>query len=201
MIDSSKYYDLHAKQYLSTTRNVDMTSHYAMFLPYIPSGGCILDAGCGSGRDSRYFLDRGYQVEAFDLSESMVKAAGELTGLPVRNLSFRQMDYKNSFDGIWACASLLHVPMNELPLVFERMAVALKEQGVLYCSFKLQAEGFQSEGRHFTCFTTDAFGRFVDELPWFSIEELVETRDHRPGRAEEYWINAILKKVSAPPVG
>ena len=201
MIDSSKYYDLHAKQYLSTTRDVDMTSHYALFLPSIPSGGRILDAGCGSGRDSRYFLDRGYQVDSFDLSESMVKAACELTGLPVRQLSFQQMDYKNAFDGIWACASLLHVPMDELPLVFERMAVALKEQGVLYCSFKLQANDFQREGRHFTCFATDAFRQFVDELPWFSLEELVETRDLRPGRAEEYWINAILKKVSAPPVG
>nr|WP_321261483.1 class I SAM-dependent methyltransferase [uncultured Sphaerochaeta sp.] len=190
------------EEYLSTTRDVDMSSHYALFLlPYIPSDGRILDAGCGSGRDSRYFLDRGYQVEAFDLSESMVKAACELTGLPVRQLSFQQMDYKNAFDGIWACASLLHVPMEELPLVFERMVVALKEQGVLYCSFKLQAEDFQREGRHFTCFTTDAFRQFVDELPWFSLVDLVQTRDLRPGRAEEYWINAILKKVSAPPVG
>jgi SAM-dependent methyltransferase len=201
VIDSSKYYDQHAKQYLSTTRNVDMTSHYAMFLPYIPSGGCILDAGCGSGRDSRYFLDSGYQVEAFDLSESMVQAACKYTGLPVRQLSFQDMDYEDTFDGIWANASLLHVPMDELHLVFERMAVALKEQGVLYCSFKLQAEDFQREGRHFTCFTTDAFGRFVDELPWFSLEELVETQDLRPGRAAEHWINAILKKASVPPVG
>nr|WP_319521091.1 class I SAM-dependent methyltransferase [uncultured Sphaerochaeta sp.] len=191
------WFDAH----LSTTRDVDMTSHYTMFLPYIPPGGRILDAGCGSGRDSRYFLDSGYQVEAFDLSESMVEAACDLTGLPVRQLSFQKMDYKNSFDGIWACASLLHVPLCELPSVFQKMAVALKEHGVLYCSFKLQAEDFQREGRHFTCFSTDVFKLFVDELPWFSLEELVQTRDLRPGRAEEHWLNTILKKVSALPEG
>ncbi|MGE4454868.1 MAG: class I SAM-dependent methyltransferase [Sphaerochaeta sp.] len=198
MIDSSLYYDQHAKHYLSTTLDVDMSFHYDLFLPHIPSGGRILDAGCGSGRDARYFLSKGYSVEAFDLSESMVQAACELTGLPVRNLSFQDMDYEDTFDGIWACASLLHVPMDELPLVFERMAVALKEQGVLYCSFKLQPEDFQRGGRHFTCFTTETFKQFVDDLPWFSLEELVETRDLRPGRAEEYWINAILRKVSVP---
>ena len=85
-----------------------MESIYAPFLRYLPEHGSILDLGCGSGRDTLAFLQKAYQVEAIDYSESLVKKAQELTGLPVRHQSFYELDEENKYDGVWACASLLH---------------------------------------------------------------------------------------------
>ncbi|MFA6733371.1 MAG: class I SAM-dependent methyltransferase, partial [Sphaerochaeta sp.] len=126
------YYEHHADLFLSTTKDIDMGMQYQMFLPYLKPGASILDAGCGSGRDSLAFLTLGFVVEAFDLSPSMVEAAKALTGLEVRCLSFQQMDYDAEFDGIWACASLLHVPKAELAEVFGLLHRALVDEGILY---------------------------------------------------------------------
>jgi len=194
MTESFRYYDQNAKQYVSSTMHVDMSSHYELFLTHVPAGGCILDAGCGSGRDSRYFLDRGYSVQAFDLSEEMVKAATVLTNLPVRRLSFQEMDYVAEFDGIWACASLLHVPKDQLADVFRRLAKALKPDGVLYCSFKNRDEDFSNDGRHFSCFNERQFRSFLDSVEGFSLVALEHTQDLRKERGDERWLNCLLCK-------
>ncbi|MGH0053826.1 MAG: class I SAM-dependent methyltransferase [Sphaerochaetaceae bacterium] len=193
-MDSSTYYNQHAAEYLSSTQNVDMSRHYEMFLPHIPLGGHILDAGCGSGRDTLYFLEKGYLVEAFDLSQAMVNAAHALTGLPVRQLSFQQMDYQNAFDGIWACASLLHVPLEELSSVFKNLAVAVKTNGFVYCSFKYGTENYEQAGRYFTCFTRDSFLHFLIDIPWFTLYDMTQSPDLRPGREKERWLNILLVK-------
>lgn len=193
MTDSFRYYDLHAQEYLSSTMYVDMSLHYQLFLSHIPDDGRVLDAGCGSGRDSRYFLDRGYSVQAFDLSEEMVKAARALTNLPVRCLSFQEMDYADEFDGIWACSSLLHVPKDQLPEVFSRLRTALKPQGILYCSFKNRTEDFSNDGRLFTCFDEQQFRLFIDSLSFFTILDVLLTHDVRKGREDEKWLTALLR--------
>lgn len=188
------YYDKHADSYISTTVSVDMSAQYSMFLPYLAEGSSILDAGCGSGRDSLEFLKRGYLVEAFDNSIAMVEHARNLTGLDVRQLSFQEMDYEGVFDGIWACASLLHVPNIELPFVFGLLHRALKPQGLLYCSFKDREADFSQEGRYFSCFTFESFKSFLNNLSLFELIELKNSQDMRVGREDEKWLNILLRK-------
>ncbi len=194
------YYDEHADAYIQGTVSVDMGAQYALFLPHLKDGASILDAGCGSGRDSRAFLDRGYLVEAFDASAEMVRAATELTGLPVRRLRFQEMEYHGQFDGIWSSASLLHVPQSELNDVFIRLHRALKRGGILYASFKEREADFVSSERIFTCFTEAAFRIFIDELGLFTIVDLQHSTDLRTGREEERWLNVVLKREE-PSIG
>ncbi|WP_345907021.1 class I SAM-dependent methyltransferase [Sphaerochaeta sp. UBA5849] len=188
------YYDKHADTYINSTVSVDMGSQYSLFLPYLPKGASILDAGCGSGRDSLHFLEQGYKVEAFDNSSAMVEHARALTGLAVRKLSFAELDYDSTFDGIWACASLLHVPRTELPAVFRLLHRALKPKGLLYCSFKDREADFSQGGRDFSCFTSDSFKLFLSDLTVFELIELKYSQDVREGRGNERWLNILLAR-------
>src|SRR5215471_3039377 len=146
------YYDAHAAEFCENTVSLDMTELYAPFLRDIPAGGRILDAGCGSGRDSLAFLRKGYHVVSIDASAEMVNAATKLTGQEARILRFDALDFESEFDGIWACASLLHVARQELSPVLARLTRALKPNGVLYISFKY-GDCERMEG-----------GRFFDDL-------------------------------------
>jgi len=140
------YYTQHAEAYAHTTRTVDMAPLYARFLPHVPAGGLILDAGCGSGRDALAFLQQGYAVEAFDASPELAQLASQHAGIPVKVMRFQDVDDTARFDAIWACASLLHVPQAELPQVLGQLWHSLKPGGVFYLSFKL-GEGERSQRR------------------------------------------------------
>jgi SAM-dependent methyltransferase len=130
------YYDSQSEEFCQRTATLDMSRFYAPFLELMPAGGSILDAGCGSGRDSLAFLQKGYRVVSMDASPAMVKAAAALIGKTVRLLTFAEMDFDAEFDGIWACASLLHVPREHLSCILARFARALKSNGAFYLSFK-----------------------------------------------------------------
>ena len=108
-----QFYDDHAAYYFETTRDMNMAPLRSRFLAHVPAAGRILDAGCGTGRDSRAFLDAGYTVEAFDGSPPLAELAGSFIGQPVRVLNFREVGWRAECDGVWACASLLHVPWPE----------------------------------------------------------------------------------------
>ena len=194
MTDSYNYYNTHTKQYVKTTGEVDMSNQYAIFLPHLEPGSSILDAGCGSGRDSLAFKQRGYSVQAFDASEAMVEAASALGQIPVRKLLFQEMDYDRQFDGIWACASLLHVPKQELNKVFSLLAKALKPKGFLYCSFKNREESFEKDGRVFSCFTPASMQEFIQGQQEFILIEMKVSTDVRPGREDESWVNVVMQK-------
>jgi SAM-dependent methyltransferase len=113
------YYEQNAEAFDQRTRDIDLSPLYQEFLPLLPPGGFILDAGCGTGRDSAEFLKRGFRVLAMDASKAMVQRAVRRIGQPVLHISFAQMQFSNEFDGIWASASLLHVPKREMPQVFQ----------------------------------------------------------------------------------
>ena len=130
------YYDTNAHRFTSDTLDVEFSDIQDSFLAQLKPGALILDFGCGSGRDSRYFLQKGYQVEACDGSEEMVKAATRNAGIPVKRMLFSELDEKDRYDGIFACASILHVPSKELPDIITRMKKAVKTGGILYVSFK-----------------------------------------------------------------
>ncbi|GAM70480.1 tellurite resistance protein-related protein [Vibrio sp. JCM 19236] len=196
MNSTTQYYNQNAQKFFDSTIEVEMESLYQKFLPLIPKGGKILDAGCGSGRDSKAFLDKGFQVEALDASEELVKLATKLTGIPVAHSTFLnyQAD-KDSFDGIWACASLLHVPSNELDKTFSHLSQFLKSQGYFYCSFKLGEAELDRNGRFFRDLTLEKLKEILTSSDSLEVDTWWETSDLRPGRENEKWLNAVLKRT------
>ena len=131
-----RYYNQNAGSFVSGTVHADLTDTLNRFLSRLEPGAAILDFGCGSGRDTKYFLEHGYQVEAIDGSEELCKIASAYTGIPVRQMYFQDLDVREQYDGIWACSSLLHLSYGELDEVLYRIEKALKPQGILYMSFK-----------------------------------------------------------------
>lgn len=188
-----KYYQDNAQTFFDGTVNVDMSSLYETFTKYLAPGARVLDAGCGSGRDTKAFLEMGYQVEAFDASPAMVELAREHTGLPVQLMTFADVDWKEMFDGIWCCASLLHVPAVELPGVMRRLADALKPGGVGYVSFKYGDGEREVDGRRFTDMDEVRFRTLIEQIIGVEIFELWMTKDKRPCRTE-VWVNGVLGK-------
>ena len=131
-----KYYNENAQSFASGTVSVKFTEVQDKFLEKLNPDAYILDFGCGAGRDTKYFLSRGYQVDAIDGSEQLCRIASEYTGIKVRQMLFQELDEKEKYDGIWACASILHLPKKQLREVLENMYAALKSEGWIYTSFK-----------------------------------------------------------------
>lgn len=188
------YYNQNANSFFATTVSVDFTQTQDKFLSYLPSGSYILDFGCGSGRDTKYFLEAGMQVDAVDGSEEMCKIAGEYTGITVRKLLFQELDAQEKYDGIWACSSILHLPKDELKVVLQKMADALKKNGIIYTSFKYGDFEGERNGRFFTDFTIETFKDFVQDIDQLQMIDDWITGDVRPGRGDERWLNVILRK-------
>lgn len=187
-----EYYNRNAESFYADTVNADMSVWRDKFEAYIPDGGRILDAGCGSGRDSRAFKMHGYSTVAFDASSEMCRLASELLGQEVWQMRFDEMAFDDEFDGIWACASLLHVPSEELPDILCRFHKAMNYRGTLYASFKY-GEGIKQRGeRTFSDFTEESLKNLLDNAG-FKVVECGITSDVRTDRAEENWINVIAK--------
>ena len=108
---------------------------------------------------------------------------------------FQELDEIGVYDGIWACSSILHLPKQELLPVIRKMCDALKDNGVIYTSFKYGNFEGECNGRYFTDFTEDTFDKFMKVIPELTIEEEWITSDVRPGRGEEKWLNLILRKI------
>ena len=188
------YYNLNAENFIESTQNVDMHQAQDRFLQLLDENASILDFGCGSGRDTRYFLDKGYRVTATDGSAELCRWASDFTGIEVKEMMFQELDDMGTYDGIWACSSILHLPKIELLPVICKMCMALKDSGVIYTSFKYSDFEGVRNGRYFTDFTEDSFKEFIAEIPELTIEEYWITGDVRPGRGDEKWLNLILRK-------
>jgi SAM-dependent methyltransferase len=190
------YYDKNSQQFYDRTFDVDMSALYRPFLALLPQNGRILDAGCGSGRDSLYFIQHGFQVEAFDASQEMCRLAAELIGQQVQQKTFDEFEWDSDFDGIWACASLLHVNRAAMSAVLERLARALKQTGVLFISVKKRDEEWDRDGRFFNGYNEESFSRLIKRQTSLQLHSLWTSADHRPGREREQWLNAIVRRVA-----
>ncbi len=192
---SIKYYEEHAEEFIKATEHADMDEIRTEFLNYIPAGGYILDWGCGSGRDALFFMEKGYRVDATDASENLCRLVREYTGIPVRNEEFSALEAEEMYDGIWACASLLHLKITDLPGIIRKGMDALKPEGIFYLSFKHgDFEGMRG-GRYFTDMTARKFEEMMTGAEGIKIEKQWITSDVRKGRGDEQWINFLLKKV------
>ena len=194
MNQTLNYYAENAADFAADTVNVDFSATQERFLALLPAGASILDFGCGSGRDTKAFLERGYRVTAVDGSPELCTLASAYTGIPVRQMLFAKLDDVEAYDGIWACASILHVPSEDLPNIFRRMITALKPGGVIYASFKYGTFAGERNGRYFTDFTEETFTDFLRQFPELTFEDQWMSSDVRPGRSNEKWLNAILEK-------
>lgn len=189
------YYDNHADEFYKSTINVKFTTIQERFLAKLQIGSFILDFGCGSGRDTKYFLEQGYNVEAVDGSAELCKLASEYTGISVKKMYFQELTEAEKYDGIWACSSILHLPMDDLADVVRKMVIALKGNGIIYTSFKYGTFAGERNGRYFTDMTEEGFAEFLSKIDSLKVEEQWTTSDVRPGRGEEKWLNLILRKV------
>ena len=188
------YYNQNADTFFSGTVSVYFKQTQDKFLHYLGDGTYILDFGCGSGRDTKYFLEAGMKVDAIDGSKEMCRIASEYTGIEVQQMLFHELDAHDQYDGIWACASILHLPKKELKSVLLKMATALKKHGIIYTSFKYGEFEGERNGRYFTDFTIDTFQTFIKDIKGLQIKGDWMTGDVRPGRGEERWLNLILQK-------
>ena len=186
------YYDENAKEFFDGTVDADMSSHHDKFLKLMPENGSILDAGCGSGRDAKIFKDLCFQVSAIDGSLEMCRLASEFSGVDVKHMQFQEINFVNEFDGIWASASLLHVPSDELDLVLGNLKTALKENGILYASFKYGDFEGERNGRYFNDLTESAAIEIFEKNEFNVIETWI-TSDSRKGREDEKWTNILVR--------
>jgi SAM-dependent methyltransferase len=191
---TARYYEENAGAFEARTRDVEMAALYEPFLALVPAGGRILDAGCGPGRDALAFANAGHQVVACDASAAMVALASARLGAPALQLTFDQIEFDSEFDGIWCCASLLHVPRAEMPDILGRLHRALKPEGVLYASFKRgEVEEFR-EGRWFNDYTEEGLGELFVQVGGWEVLRLWSSVDMRCDR-DVRWTNLRARRA------
>lgn len=191
MNNTKNYYEENADIFIEGTSKCDMSIQYNLLTKHLNKGDSILDVGFGSGRDMLFFKENEYEVYGIDITQKFIENAIDL-GLNVKQVSVLEIDYKNKFDAIWACASLLHLTKTEVEDALEKLYVSLKTNGYMYMSFKLGDFSGERNGRYFTDFTLESFKEVLNKTKFELIESLI-TKDVRPDR-EESWLNLVIKK-------
>lgn len=188
----NNYYKENKDTFIENTINCDMSNQYKLFEKYLNKDTKkILDVGFGSGRDSLYFSKK-YEVYSIDPVEEFCNHAKEIGLKNVYCMKVQDITFINEFDGIWACASLLHIPSYELVDVLNRCYNALTSNGIMYCSFKFGEFEGERQGRFFLDLIEERFRQYVSKTK-FEILEVSITNDVRPDR-EEKWLNVVMRK-------
>lgn len=187
------WYRENAIQYAEETRNSLVLDALWEFLSRMKEGGTILDYGSGSGRDSAYFLDKGFSVDSLDGSAEMKAQAERLFGIKVKLASFLSLEEKDKYDGIWAQASILHLEEHDLRVALTLIERALKRDGVFYSSFRKGEEDGYEKGRWYTNMTERRFLSFLPASLY--VEKIWESQDVRP-RVNRTWLSIICRKKS-----
>jgi len=195
-MSSIGYYEKNSKDFYDRTIHADVQDLYQKFLKHVPKQGRILDAGCGVGRDSRFFLSQGYEVLAFDGSLEMVKRASNLIGKEVLHMLFQDMNFSGEFDAIWANASLLHVSYENLRGVIEDFHKALLPTGILYASFKYGTSMRETEDRFFFDMDESNIRPYLERLfhP-LEVWKSADTRSKVAPSPEKSWLHFIARRI------
>ena len=190
------YYQRNAKNFFSQTINVDMQNVYHPFLEYLPKTHLsnqqkILDVGCGSGRDSVFFANKGFEVVAIDGSKSLIELSQQTdTRIDWQCLRFDEIakqSWQNQFTGIWACASLLHVSFDDLPKILNDLLSCLRPTGILYASFKYGNSERKKDGRFFCDINEQRWQLIEEQLDSAKPVMIWQTFDNRVDRQETWW--------------
>jgi cyclopropane fatty-acyl-phospholipid synthase-like methyltransferase len=196
MNNTIDYYNKNAEEFCQQTKEVDFYLLYEEFLKYLEEGDYILDLGCGSGRDSKYFIENGYRVKAIDGSEEICKIASKYIGQKVECRLFSDISEKDTYDAVWACASLLHIPEKEMSGILELLYQSLKHGGIIYMSFKYGKEERIKNNRYFNDYDEEKFRNMIKRTDNYKILETFLTSDARKDRQGGKWLNVIMMKNS-----
>lgn len=186
------FYDENAKTFIENTINLDMSEFYNRFEKHTKGKTTLLDVGCGPGRDLKYFANK-FDVTGVEPSSVLAEYAKSYAGVPVYNSTLEELKTSKCYDMIWACASLLHIPRASLPQAFVKIYEHLNLEGIVYCSFKYGTKEEIRDIRHFTDMNRQLLELVIEESS-LSISDFWLSQDVRPGRENEKWTNAILKK-------
>lgn len=164
------------------------------FIGAMPEGARVLELGAGSGRDAAEMLNHGLDIDPTDASPQLAAEASIRIGRPVRILRFSELDAEAAYDGVWACASLLHAPAAELTDDLARIYRALKPGGLFVASFKAgNGEGRDGLGRYYNYPDRDTLqSHYRNAAPWqtLAIESVMGSGyDNLP--TEWLWVEAI----------
>ena len=188
------FYNENAKKYFDTTVAADMSKQYEMFLKYVHENGKILDFGCGSGRDSLNFKKLGYNVSAIDGSEELCKLAREYAGIDVKCMDFLDYEAKEKYDGIWACASLLHLKRLELINVLNELRKSLVQDGCLFVSLKNgDGEEITPDGKYYLYLPKKEFLDLSSDAGLQMVDYTSNKSNINPNETR-FWHSFILKK-------
>ena len=187
------FYRDNAREYVRETVDVDgIAPMRRRFVELLAANSLILDLGCGSGRDSKFFLELGHQVVAIDPVKEIAACAAQYLQQPVFIKKAEEIDEQNIYDGIWACASLLHIPKSRIAEALSRIAHALKPWGSWYMSFKQgEREEQDQRQRFFNNYSLAAMRNLLDGLPQLQIIDLSESRSTLRGE-QQTWINVLV---------
>jgi SAM-dependent methyltransferase len=195
-MDSIGYYNKNSKDFFNRTSNADLQEVYQKFLKYVPNRGRILDAGCGSGRDSKFFISKGYDAVPFDGSIEMVGMASKLLGKPALHMLFQDINFSNEFHAVWANASLLHIPYENLEEIIQKFHKALLPSGILYASFKYGTCMRQVEDRFFFDMSEKTIESYLKGFfhP-LEVWKSADTRSKVAPSPDKSWLNFIAKRI------
>ena len=174
-----------------------MTQNYKALIDSLEGEGphAVLDLGCGPGRDLAYFKSQGLKAVGLDGSAEFVEMARTETGCEVLHQNFIEINLpENYFDGIFANASLFHVPSNELPTVLGKLFISLKTGGVLFSSNPRgdnQEGSFQDE--RYSCFhNLENWRKFVTTAGFSEIHHYY--RPEGLPRPQQPWLATVWRK-------
>lgn len=191
------HYEANAESFWEGTRDHDVSQNYAALLRALDGAGpfCILDFGCGPGRDVAYFHSLGHEAVGLDGTARFVEMARQRTGCEILHQDFLRLSVPaHRFDGIFANASLFHVPTSELPRVLSELREALKPRGVLFASNPRgsDVEGFSGE-RYGAYHSIEAWSAIVTAAGFEEIEHYY--RPEGKPRAEQPWLASVWRRA------
>lgn len=198
-MNSITYYNNNAQVFFDRTINIDLQDVYYRFLKYVPEKGRILDVGCGVGRDSKFFINKGYETVSFDGSIEMARIASNLLGKQALHLLFQDVSFANEFHAVWANASLLHIPYEDLRESIQKFYNSLLPSGILYASFKYGSSMRKVEDRLFFDMTEETLTSYVKGL--FNVLEIWKSddliKDSISASPDKSWIHFIGKRIES----
>ena len=191
-MDSIDYYNRYAVPYYEETVDASMEEVMKPFVELLSEeseNAEVLDLGCGSGRDTLLLEEYGFYVTP------MCKLAEVNTDKEVLQMTYDEMEFDDVFDGIWACASLIHLTEDEMRKVMKKLVQALKENGVLYFSVHRGDRDGIYHGRYFHDYNRRELQSLMEEYPELEVVDIWTTQDVRSEKSDKLWLNVLARKT------
>lgn len=196
-INTFRFYETHADSLIKKSRLPNGSEWTEPFVSLLFPHAHILDAGCGAGYASQYFIQQGFTITAFDGSEALVRFSSKLIQQPVHHLKYEDLTFENEFDGIWACASLLHVPQSHMQQVVHRLSIALKMGGIFYTNFVYGEAQTSRNGLLFNDYTEDKFQAVLADEKSLQLLRMWKSPDLPPARPNRKWLHVLVQKTGS----